>query len=81
MKKSILLSSVVLAFATISCEPIDSVGRVIVWDIESGGTVTDTIAPTTLLRVHLDLSDSFHNLGLDLSVDDAVLDTTWTFFL
>jgi len=81
MKKSILLSSVVLAFATISCEPIDSVGRVIVWELESGGYVTDTIAPTTLLGETADILQSFNDLNLDLSVNDAVLDTTFTFFL
>jgi len=81
MKKSILFSSVVLAFATISCEPVDSVGRVIVWELESGSYVRDTIAPTLLLNESQDLVESFNNLGLDLSVDDAVLDTTWTFFL
>tara|TARA_R100000541_G_scaffold8789_2_gene16342 strand:+ start:561 stop:800 length:240 start_codon:yes stop_codon:yes gene_type:complete len=79
MRKVILFSIVALAFA--SCEPIDSVGRVIVWELESGESVTDTIAPTTLLGEAQDLVDSFDNLSLDLSVNDAVLDTTWTFFL
>jgi len=77
MKRVILFSIVALAFA--SCEPIESVGRVIVWELESGGTVTDTIAPTALLGEAQDLVDSFDNLGLDLSVNDAVLDTTWTY--
>ena len=81
MKKSILLASTLLAFA--SCEsyaPTQDLGRVLYWTIESGGTAIDTIAPTRLFNEATDIEDSYFNLNLDPS-DDAVLDSTRTFFL
>ena len=79
MKKLILLSATLLAFT--SCEPVDSVSRIIVWDIESGGIVVDTISPTTIFNQANDLNESYINLGLDFTTDDASLDTTWVYFL
>ena len=74
MKKLFLLSAVLFLA---SCEPIDSVGRIMVWSIESGGVVTDTIAPTTLFNEATDVANSRLDLNLSPN-DDAVLDTTWT---
>ena len=79
MKKLILLSATALTLA--SCEPVDSVGRILHWELESGGIVVDTIAPTTIFNQANDISDSYFNLDLDFGVEDAVLDTTWVYFL
>ena len=79
MKNLILLSATALAFA--SCEPVDSVGRVLHWELESGGMVVDTIAPTTIFNQQNDINESYINLGLDFTTEDAVLDSSWTFFL
>ena len=49
-----------------------------VWSIESGGVVTDTIAPTTLFNEANDVANSRLDLNL-APTDDAVLDTAWTY--
>ena len=77
--KTIILSLSVLAL--VSCEPVESVGRVLHWELESGGMVVDTIAPTTIFNQQNDINESYINLGLDFTTEDAVLDTSWTFFL
>jgi len=76
MKKLFLLSAVLFLA---SCEPIDSVGRVLHWELESGGMVVDTIAPTTIFNQQDDINESYINLGLDFTTEDAVLDTSWTY--
>ena len=80
MKKTLLLSIALMGFAACEpIEPINAVGRVMVWSIETGGTVTDTIAPTTIFNYTRDIENSYYNLELP-TLDDAVLDTTWTYF-
>ena len=69
---------VAVTAALVSCEPINDIGRVMVWTLESGATVTDTIAPTTLFNEATDIANSRLDLELD-STDDAILDTTFTY--
>lgn len=78
--KTIFAATLLVAMLSLlaSCEPIDSVGRVIVWSIESGGTVTDTIAPTSLFNEATDIANSRFDLNLSPS-DDAVVDTVFTY--
>ena len=76
MKKIILMAAVTTAL--VSCEPINDIGRVMVWKLESGAVVTDTIAPTTLFNEATDIANSRLDLELD-STDDAILDTTFTY--
>ena len=78
--KAIYGSALVLATLAIltSCEPVNNVGRVMVWTVESGATVVDTIAPTTLFNEATDVANSRFDLNLSPS-DDAILDTVYTY--